>query len=51
MPPMESRTFSIYIADNNDDDRKACFYGNVNTQLAGVAKQLSDIPDLSTSMR
>ncbi|KAF9052293.1 palmitoyl-protein thioesterase [Hymenopellis radicata] len=39
---------SIYIVDNNDDDRKACFYGNVNTQLAGVAKQLSDIPELST---
>ncbi|KIY67317.1 alpha/beta-hydrolase [Cylindrobasidium torrendii FP15055 ss-10] len=38
---------SVYIVDNNDDDRKATFYGNINTQLEFVAEQLQNVTELA----
>ncbi|KAG5646272.1 hypothetical protein DXG03_003868 [Asterophora parasitica] len=37
---------SIYIAEELDQDRKAGFYGNVNSQVESVADQLGAIPEL-----
>ncbi|KAK7051405.1 hypothetical protein VNI00_004905 [Paramarasmius palmivorus] len=37
---------SVYIEEDLDKDRQAGFYGNVNSQLEGVAEQLAAIPQL-----
>ncbi|KAF7428436.1 hypothetical protein PC9H_007660 [Pleurotus ostreatus] len=37
---------SIYIEQDADADRKATFYGNVNSQVDMVNEQLNDIPEL-----
>jgi len=37
---------SVHLAESQDDDRRAGFYGNVNLQLANVTEQINSIPEL-----
>ncbi|KAG8721358.1 hypothetical protein FRC08_013721 [Ceratobasidium sp. 394] len=38
---------SISLSDNQNDDRKAGWFGEVNTQIETVAAQLAEIPELA----
>ncbi|KAL7411819.1 Alpha/Beta hydrolase protein [Mrakia frigida] len=38
---------NIFISEDEGDDRKAGFFGNVNEQIALVAEQLAAIPELA----
>ncbi|OAX38248.1 palmitoyl-protein thioesterase [Rhizopogon vinicolor AM-OR11-026] len=38
---------SIFLDEDPKADQRACFYGNVNEQIAQVAQQLAEIPELS----
>ncbi|KAI0697270.1 alpha/beta-hydrolase [Cytidiella melzeri] len=37
---------SVHLADSQEDDRRASFYGNVNLQLENVTEQVRGIPEL-----
>lgn len=37
---------NIYIDEDNEEDKKAGFYGYVNDQVALVADQIAEIPEL-----
>lgn len=38
---------NVYVSEDEGEDRKAGFFGNVNEQIALVADQLSGIPALA----
>ncbi|THH30417.1 hypothetical protein EUX98_g3784 [Antrodiella citrinella] len=38
---------SVYLDENPKDDQRACFWGDVNVQVANVSQQLRDIPELA----
>ncbi|KAH8108094.1 alpha/beta-hydrolase [Cristinia sonorae] len=38
---------SVYLDENPKDDQRACFWGDVNEQVATVAAQLSNITELA----
>lgn len=37
---------SVYIGEDEEQDRRACFYGNINEQVDLVAEQIADIKEL-----
>jgi len=38
---------NVYVSEDEGEDRKAGFFGNVNEQIALVADQLGGIPALA----